>query len=93
MSDSGGLTATLLANAGRDQEAARVLDRWLPSAYTSITTPQELLLRARLAEKLGEDERAAAAYRTVATLWSGGDPQTQAVLAEAQDGVKRTSSR
>jgi hypothetical protein len=87
---AGATVAALLAATGRDVEAARVLDRWMPSvARTSVALPPSLLLRARLAEELGEDERAIEAYRQVVALWSGGDPETRAATTEAEAALRR----
>ncbi|MES2524616.1 MAG: protein kinase [Gemmatimonadota bacterium] len=90
---AGGITARLLAAAGRDREAARVLDRWIPSLASNITVPVELLYRARLAEKLGDDAGALAAYRKVEMLWSSGDPVVETTVAEARDGIRRLTRR
>ncbi|HYW31026.1 MAG TPA: serine/threonine-protein kinase [Gemmatimonas sp.] len=90
---AGGITARLLAAAGRERDAARVLDRWLPSLAPNVTVPAELLYRARLAEKLGDDAGALAAYRKVEMLWSGGDPLVETTVAEARDGIRRLTRR
>ena len=90
---AGAVVARLLADAGREQEAARVLDRWIPTARSSILTLPASFLRARLAESLGDDERAIAEYRTVLAFWRGGDPPTHAAVREAEAALRRLTGR
>ncbi len=86
---AGATLARLLAADGRDAEAARVLDRWLPSMHRGIGLPRELLLRAQLAERMGDDNRALELYRRVVTLWRDGDPETRPIVAEASAALHR----
>ena len=90
---AGPTVARLLADAGREQEAARVLDRWLPSARPTVVTPPAVLLRARLAESLGDEERAIAEYRAVLALWREGDAPTRPVVAEAEAALRRLTGQ
>ncbi len=86
---SGGLLAALLAASGRDRDAATVLDRWLPSTTTAASAPMEWLLRGQIAERLGDRETAATAYRRVATMWGDGDPAARRIADEARAAAAR----
>jgi eukaryotic-like serine/threonine-protein kinase len=87
--------ATLLARGGRAAEAARILDRWLPSASLAsrVDLPSDWMLRARLAEQLGDVEKATSLYRRVATVWRGSDPALQVTAKEATAAWQRLSKR
>ncbi len=85
--------ATLLVKRGRNAEAARVLDRWLPTATSRVDVPLEWLLRARIAEQMGDAEKAAKFYRRVAMVWRGGDAELKASVVEATAGVGRVGGR
>jgi len=99
MSACGGLpcaanmVAALLVKRGRPADAARVLDRWLPSQSRRTDVPLDWLARARIAEQMGDAEKAAQFYRRVVTVWSGGDAELQASVTEAKAGVGRTSRK
>jgi serine/threonine-protein kinase len=84
-----GLLASLLAASGRDRDAAIVLDRWLPSTSSSMTAPMEWLLRGQIAERLGDRETAAVAYRRVITMWGDGEPAARRVADEARRALQR----
>jgi hypothetical protein len=49
------------------------------------------LLRARVNERLGNREKAIAAYRFVADVWRNADPELQPYVAEARAALKRLS--
>ena len=85
--------AALLMQRGRSADAARVLDRWLPSATTRTDVPLDWLVRARIAEQLGDGEKAAMYYRRVATVWRGGDAELQSSVNEATAGIGRVSRK
>jgi eukaryotic-like serine/threonine-protein kinase len=85
--------AALLERQKRPADAARVLDRWLPTASGRSDVPLDWLLRARLAEQLGDAATAAQFYTRVVTAWRGGDAPVQAVVAEATAGVGRVTRR
>jgi eukaryotic-like serine/threonine-protein kinase len=87
--------ATLLIRRGRTADAATVLDRWLPSASLAsrIDLPFDWMQRARIAEQLGDAEKAAGLYRRVAMVWRGSDPELQATVKEATAGLQRLSKR
>jgi len=83
------VAAQLLYSRGRDREAERWLD------YDAITVPHAVfdvalaLLRGRVAERLGKQEKAGAAYRFVAASWAHGDPQLQVYVTEARTALRR----
>lgn len=86
-----GLLALYLSATGRDRDAATVLDRWLPSASTSMTAPMEWMLRGQIAERLGDRATAAAAYGRVATMWGEGDEAPRRVAEEARKSMARVA--
>ncbi|HKG92833.1 MAG TPA: protein kinase [Gemmatimonadaceae bacterium] len=87
---SGLRVSQLLEAAGRREEAARVLDRWLP---VMIPQPFEyvpsLLVRARMAERLGDRETAIRHYEFVRAAWSEGDEDARKYAREAAAGLER----
>jgi eukaryotic-like serine/threonine-protein kinase len=85
--------AALLVKRGRLADAARVLDRWLPSATLRTDVPLDWLTRARIAEQTGDVTRAAVFYRRVATVWSGADAELRASVSEATAGMGRVSRK
>ncbi len=90
---AGSSVAALLAAQGRPADAARVFDRWLPSATARLDVPVDWMARARIAEQLGDSETAARLYRRVAIVWRGGDAEVRSFVNEAKEGVVRTSRR
>jgi hypothetical protein len=79
--------ARLLAARGADREAGEIIDRWL-----WIDTPFFVLARlerARIAERMGDRSQAIESYRFVAAAWQHADPELQAYVAEARDGLRR----
>jgi eukaryotic-like serine/threonine-protein kinase len=87
--------ATLLLRKGRAVEAARVLDRALPSAtfMSRVDLPLDWMLRATLAEQLGDPATASVYYRRVMNVLRGSDPELRSVVSEATAGLQRTSRR
>ena len=55
--------------------------------------PLDWLVRARIAEQLGDVEKAAMYYRRVATVWRGGDAELQSSVNEATAGIGRVSRK
>jgi len=86
---SGFVTASLLAAAGRDADAARLLDRWLPLSWTSVHFPRVQLLRAQIAERLGDDALAAELSRRVVLRWRESDPAARSVVDSARALAQR----
>ena len=81
--------ARMLAALGREREALDVLDREFPfGAYISARGTWALE-RARLAEKLGQPEKARHWYGFVARLWRHGDPELRPAVDEAREALTR----
>jgi serine/threonine-protein kinase len=84
--------AQLLVARGRDREAKVLLDSELPTfvmIFPSATDVLWELLRARVAERLGNKERAIREYQYVADIWHHADPELQPYVAEARAGLQR----
>ncbi|MEO8199829.1 MAG: serine/threonine-protein kinase [Gemmatimonadota bacterium] len=84
-------TAQLLVEQGRDREAWGMLQGEYPTS-TLVPYPSEILwvlLRGRVAERLGENERAIRSYSWVAGMWRDPDPELRAYTAEAREGLSR----
>jgi eukaryotic-like serine/threonine-protein kinase len=81
--------ARMLAALGREREALDVLDREFPfGAYISARGTWALE-RARLAEKIGQSDKARRWYGYVAQLWRHADPELQPVVDEAREALTR----
>ena len=80
----------LLAAAGRDAEAASQLAQHvggIPSAFQVVWA----LERARVNDRLGNEEEAVEAYAFVADSWRNADPELQPVVEEARAALARLS--
>jgi serine/threonine protein kinase/tetratricopeptide (TPR) repeat protein len=80
----------LLSARHDDQKAATLLDTWL----TDLLVPSEViwtLERARVAERLGNREKAARNYQYVADAWRHADPELQPYVTEAREGLTRVA--
>jgi len=86
------LSAVLLAARGEDRAAAAILDQWVPQNNGGLAV-YGLLIRARIAERLGDLPTARRAYRHVADSWRHADPELAKYVAEAQAGLARLSRR
>jgi eukaryotic-like serine/threonine-protein kinase len=78
----------LLAARQEDQKAAKLLDRWL----VDVTVPSSVLWtleRGRVAERMGDREKAMQSYQFVANVWRHADPELQPYVAEAREGLGR----
>ena len=84
--------ARLLAANGREREALAVLDGEFPFPLPSGSTGIWALERARLAEKVGEREKARHWYGYVADLWRHADPELQTSVAEAREALRRLTA-
>jgi serine/threonine-protein kinase len=81
----------LLAARQEDQKAAKLLDRWL----VEMAMPSEVLWtleRGRVAERMGDREKAVRSYQFVANVWRHADPELQPYVAEAREGLGRMTS-
>ncbi len=82
-------SARLLVQAKRDAEAARLLDRAIPTAMSAIGAAPMMLLRAEIAERLGDRPAARRWYARVAAQWGAGDASVQATVTAARAGLAR----
>ena len=83
------VTARLLMNARRDAEAARLLDRALPSSMASVLAPQLMSMRAEVAERMNDRATARGWYQRVIAQWGAGDAAFQPTVKAAQAGLGR----
>jgi serine/threonine-protein kinase len=86
--------ARLLVDRGRDREAWPILRGEHPSA-TLAPFPSAVLwelLRARVAERIGEREVAIRAYSWVTGMWRNADPELQPYVTEAREGLARLTA-
>jgi hypothetical protein len=80
--------AQLLVEQRRDREAWRLLQ----GEPTSGTLPSGVLwwlLRGRVAERIGERDRAIRSYAWVAGMWQNADRELQLYVTEAREGLAR----
>ena len=82
-------TARLLVRAGRDADAARFLDRALPSNMSSALTPPLMMLRAEVAERMTDRATARIWFQRVVAQWGTGATTVQPVVQAAQAGLTR----
>jgi transposase len=50
------------------------------------------LLRGRVAERIGERDRAIRSYAWVTGMWRNADPELQPYVAEAREGLARLTA-
>jgi hypothetical protein len=82
--------ARLLAARGDDRRAGVLLERWRwspdgPSPWFVLAT----LEHGRVAERLGEREKAIESYRFVTEAWRRPDPELQPYVSEAREALAR----
>ncbi len=82
-------TAPMLMAAKRNADAARVLDRALPSSTGSITLPRAMALRAEVAERMSDRSTARYWYQRVIAQWGAGDAAVQPAVQAARAGLGR----
>jgi hypothetical protein len=84
--------ARLLIARGDDRHAASVLDRW---SWVDGNTPSAVLAvleRGRIAERLGDRNKAVECYQFVANAWRRADPELRVYVEEALAGLTRLSA-
>jgi serine/threonine-protein kinase len=79
----------VLAAQRRDREALAILDRGFPHPYPTPSKAAWALEQARLAERLGESDKATRSYGYVAAIWRQADPELQPAVAEAREALTR----
>ncbi len=80
----------LLTAAGRDAEAASLLAKRVPG-FPSAFDVVWALERARVNDRLGNEEEAVKDYAFVADSWRHADPELQPVVEEARTALARLS--
>jgi tetratricopeptide (TPR) repeat protein len=82
--------ARLLQAAGEERQAMELVERWV-GLKTDLSPPDPLgvLELARLAERLGERDKAIRSYQFVTNVWRHADPELQGYVEEARSGLTR----
>lgn len=81
--------ARLLAAKGHDHRALALLERWRGDAEAGPWFVLATLERGRVAERLGEREKAIESYRLVTEAWRRADPELQPYVSEAREALAR----
>jgi tetratricopeptide (TPR) repeat protein len=85
--------ARLLSARGDDRRAGALLERWRwgagPEAGPGPWFVLSTLERGRVAERLGEREKALESYRFVTEAWRLPDPELQPYVSEAREALAR----
>ncbi len=81
--------ARLLAARGDDRRAGALLERWRWAVGSSPWFVLATLERGRVAERLGEREKAIESYRFVTEAWRRPDPELQPYVSEAREALAR----
>jgi serine/threonine-protein kinase len=94
------LTEARLLNAlGQARQAGAVLDRWVWTggslALPAVSSPVfvlGVLERGRIAESLGEPQKARDSYQFVVDVWRHADPELELYVREARVGLERLAA-
>jgi hypothetical protein len=79
--------ARLLRASGQARQAGEVLDRWVWGGGPLFTLG--FLERARIAESLGERQKAIESYQFVVDVWRHADRELEPYVREARAGLER----
>jgi DNA-binding SARP family transcriptional activator len=82
------IEARLLTSHGQARQAGVVLDRWVWSGEGPLFVIG-VLEQGRIAERLGERDKATQSYQFVADVWRRADPQLQPFVVEARNALAR----
>ncbi len=82
------IEARLLTAQGQARQAGAVLDRWVWSGGGPLFV-FGVLEQARIAEGLGERDKAMQSYQFVVDVWRQADPQLQPFVVEARNALAR----
>jgi len=89
------IEARLLTAQGQARQAGAVLDRWVWSTwYWNGKGPflvMGVLERGRIAERLGERQKARDSYQFVVDVWRHADAELEPYVREARSGLERLS--
>ena len=83
------VTAQLLEAHSKRSEAADVLERSWPMDWSDPAEGLWRLERGRVAERLGQHDKAVQEYRYVVDLWRTADPELRPEVEEANAALKR----
>ncbi len=83
--------ARLLAARGEDRQAGALLDRWRWSGDGTPSFVLATLELGRIAERLGEQQKAAECFGFVVAAWHRADRELLPYVAEAREGLARLS--
>jgi tetratricopeptide (TPR) repeat protein len=83
----------LAAALGQDRQAAETFDRKILGRHLSPVAVLATLDRGRVAERLGEYDRAVASYRYVAEVWRHADPELQPHVKAANEALARLRAK
>jgi hypothetical protein len=83
--------ARLLAAGGEDRRAGELLERWRWSGSGTPSFVLATLELGRIAERLGDRQKAAECYGFVLAAWRRADRELLPYVAEARDGLARLS--
>jgi hypothetical protein len=81
--------ARLLAARGDDRRAGALLDRWRWSGGSTPSFVLATLELGRIAERLGDTQKAAECYGFVIATWRRPDPELLPYVADAREGLAR----
>ena len=85
------IEARLLTSQGQARPAAAVLDRWVWSGGGPLFG-LGVLERGRIAESLGERQKARDSYQFVVDVWRHADPELELYVREARAGLERLAA-
>ena len=85
------IEARLLAAAGQAQQAGAVLDQWVWKAEGPFFVLGRLE-QGRIAEGLGERQKAIDSYQFVVDVWRHADPELEPYVREARAGLERLAA-
>jgi DNA-binding SARP family transcriptional activator/TolB-like protein len=86
------IEARLLASQGQARRAGAVLDRWVWGGEGPLFV-LGVLEQARIAERLGERQKARDAYQFVLDVWRRADAELEPYVREARVGLERLAAK
>jgi len=87
------IEARLLTSQSQAREAGAVLDRWLYWIDEGPLFVLGVLEQGRIAEGLGERDKATQSSQFVVDVWRHADPQLQPVVVEARNALARITMK
>jgi serine/threonine-protein kinase len=83
--------ARLLTTRGQARQAGAILDDWVWTGGGPLFVVG-VLEQGRIAERLGERDKATRSYQFVVDVWRRADPQLQPLVVEARNALARLTS-